>query len=141
MFSAPDAILQLLRVTPRRSKCTRFRQNILYLNLGFTQLLQHDFSKQQYITLNATSSGQDRIYPKTQVCRTFLLSIFDSARINPQLKGGRNIRIGNSYRYIDWGRGLSYNMSFDFIYSCFRIIFYIYNIDFAIIIYIHVHVP
>ena len=28
------------------------------------------------MTLNATIPGQDRIHPKTQVCRTFLLSIY-----------------------------------------------------------------
>ena len=34
-------------------------------------LLQNDFCIQRYITLNATVSGQDRIYPKTHLCRTF----------------------------------------------------------------------
>ena len=37
-----------------------------------------DFSKQPYITLDATIPGQDRIYRKTQVCKTFLLSIFEA---------------------------------------------------------------
>ena len=33
---------------------------------------KNDLSKQRYITLNATIPGQDRIYPKTLVCRTYL---------------------------------------------------------------------
>ena len=36
-----------------------------------SSLLQNDFFKQQYITLNATVPGQDRIYLKTHLCRTF----------------------------------------------------------------------
>ena len=43
-----------------------------YFNFECLNLLQHDFCKQRYITLNATISGQDRIYPKTHLCRTFL---------------------------------------------------------------------
>ena len=35
------------------------------------KLLQNDFRKQRYITLNATTPGQDRIYPKSDLCRTF----------------------------------------------------------------------
>ena len=38
-------------------------------------MLQIDFCKQRYIILNAGISGQDRIYPKTRLCRTFLPSI------------------------------------------------------------------
>ena len=34
------------------------------------KLLQNDFCKQRYITLNATIPAQDRIYPKTHLCRT-----------------------------------------------------------------------
>ena len=37
----------------------------------YTKLLQNDFHEQWYITLNATIPGQDRIYPKTHLCRTF----------------------------------------------------------------------
>ena len=42
-----------------------------YFNFECLNLLQNDFCKQRYITLNATISGQDRIYPKTHLCRTF----------------------------------------------------------------------
>ena len=38
--------------------------------------MQNDLCKQQYITFNATISGQDRIYPKTHIFRTVLLSIY-----------------------------------------------------------------
>ena len=38
-------------------------------------MLQNDFCKQSYITFNATIPGQDRIYPNTNLCRTFLLGI------------------------------------------------------------------
>ena len=49
-----------------------------YLDFNFEciKMFQNDFCKQQYIIFNATISGQDRIYPKTHLCRTFLLSIF-----------------------------------------------------------------
>ena len=43
--------------------------------MEFIQLLQNDFSIQRYMTLNVAFSGQYRIYLKTQVCRTYLLSI------------------------------------------------------------------
>ena len=52
-------------MTPRPFKCIQFRQSTLDFNLEFFKLFQNDFSKQRYITLNATSPGQDRIYPKT----------------------------------------------------------------------------
>ena len=58
-------------VTLRCFKCTQFRQGILDFNLEFVQVLQIDFSKQRYKTLNATIPGPDRIFPKTQVCTTF----------------------------------------------------------------------
>ena len=43
----------------------------LDFSLECIQLLQNDFFKQRYITLNAAISGQDRIYPNTDLCRTF----------------------------------------------------------------------
>ena len=58
-------------VTPRRFKWTQFRQNTFDFNFVFIHRLQNKFSKQPYITLNATSPGQDSIYPKTPVCRPF----------------------------------------------------------------------
>ena len=63
-------------MTPRRFKCSQFHKGNLDLNVECTKLLQNDFRKQRYITLNATIPGQDRIYPKTHLCRTFLLSIY-----------------------------------------------------------------
>ena len=42
-------------------------------NFECTKLLQNDFRKQRYITLNATIPGQDRINPKTHLCRTFFV--------------------------------------------------------------------
>ena len=58
-------------MTPRRFKCSQFRKGILDFNFECIRLLQNDFCKQRYITLNATISAQDRIYPKTHLCRTF----------------------------------------------------------------------
>ena len=42
----------------------------------FIKLLQNDFSKQRYITWNASIPGLDRIHQNSQVCRTFLPCIF-----------------------------------------------------------------
>ena len=58
-------------MTPRRFKCSQFRKGNLDFNFECTKLLQNDFPKQRYITLNATIPGQDRINPKTHLCRTF----------------------------------------------------------------------
>ena len=58
-------------MTPRRFKCLQFRKGTLDFNFECINLLQNDFCKQRYITLNATISGKDRIYPKTHLCRTF----------------------------------------------------------------------
>ena len=64
-------------MTPRRFKCSQVRKSNLDFNFECTKLLQNDVRKQRYITLNASSiPGQDRIYPKTHLCRTFLLSLF-----------------------------------------------------------------
>ena len=62
-------------MTPRCFKCSQFRKGDLDFNFECVKLLQNDFRKQRYITLNATIPEQDRIYPKTHLCRTFLLSI------------------------------------------------------------------
>ena len=51
-------------------------------SLECTQLLQNDFFKQRYITLNAIIPGQDRIYPNTNLCRTFLLGIYIKADVD-----------------------------------------------------------
>ena len=59
-------------MAPRHFKCSQFRKGILDFNFECIRLLQNDFCKQRYITLNATISSQDRIYPKTHLCRTFL---------------------------------------------------------------------
>ena len=58
-------------MTPRRFKYSEFRKGTFDFNFECINLLQNDFCKQQDITLNATISGQDRIYPKTHLCRTF----------------------------------------------------------------------
>ena len=58
-------------MTPRRFKCSQFRKDTLDFIFECINLLQNDLCKQQYITLNATISGKDRIYPKTHLCRTF----------------------------------------------------------------------
>ena len=58
-------------MTPRRFKCSQFGTGTLNFNFECIRLLQNDFCKQRYISLNATISGQDRIYPKTHLCRTF----------------------------------------------------------------------
>ena len=58
-------------MTPRGFKCTRFRKGILDFSLECINLLQNDFCKQRYITLNVSIPGQDRIDPKTYLCRTF----------------------------------------------------------------------
>ena len=52
-------------------------------NFECIMLLQNDFCKQQYITLNATISGQDRIYPKTHLCRTFFAEYRRKDLFNP----------------------------------------------------------
>ena len=58
-------------MTPRRFKCTQFREGTLDFSLKCIKLLQNDFFKQRYITVNAIIPGQDRIYPNTHLCRTF----------------------------------------------------------------------
>ena len=58
-------------MTPRHFKCSLFHKGTFDFNFECINLLQKDFCKQRYITLNATISGQDRIYPKTHLCRTF----------------------------------------------------------------------
>ena len=62
-------------MTPRCFKCSQFRKGALDFNFECNKLLQNDFCKQRYMTLNATIPGQDRINTKTHLCRTFLLSI------------------------------------------------------------------
>ena len=77
-------------MTARRFKCSQFRKGTLDFNFECTKLLRNDFRKHRYITLNATISGQDRIPPKTHLCRTFFLlsiseivrfALFDKSRI------------------------------------------------------------
>ena len=63
-------------MTPRRFKCSQFRKDTLDFNFECIKMLQNDFCKQLYKLFNATISDQDRIYPKTHLCRTFLLSIY-----------------------------------------------------------------
>ena len=58
-------------MTPRRFKCSQFRKDTLDFNFKSIKLLQNDFCKQRYLTLDATTPGQDRIYLKTHLCRTF----------------------------------------------------------------------
>ena len=58
-------------MTPRCFKCIQFRNGILDFNFECNKLLQNDFCKQRYITLNANIPGQDRINPKTHLCRTY----------------------------------------------------------------------
>ena len=58
-------------MTPRPFKCTRFRKGILDFRLECITLLKNDFFKQRYKTFNVTILGQDRIDPKTHLCRTF----------------------------------------------------------------------
>ena len=60
---------------PRHYKCTQFCKGTLDFSLEYIKLLQNDIFKQQFITFNATIPGQDRIYPNTHLCRTFLLGI------------------------------------------------------------------
>ena len=63
-------------MTPRRFKCSQFGKDALDFDFECINMLQNDFCKQRYIILNAAISGQDRIYPKTHLCRTFLLSLY-----------------------------------------------------------------
>ena len=58
-------------MTPRRFKCSQFCKDTLDFNFECIKILKNDFCKQRYIICNATISGQDRIYPKTHLCRTF----------------------------------------------------------------------
>ena len=58
-------------MTPRCFKCSQFRKGTLDFKFECTKLLQNDFCKQLYITLNATIPGHDRILPETHLCRTF----------------------------------------------------------------------
>ena len=67
-------------MTPRCFKCSQFRKDTLDFNFESIKMLQNDFCKQRYIILNATTSGQDRIYPKIHLCRTLLLSIYASLK-------------------------------------------------------------
>ena len=64
-------------MAPKRFKRSQFRKGDLDFNFECTNLLLINFRKQRYIPLNATIPGQDSIYPKTHLCRTFLLSIFE----------------------------------------------------------------
>ena len=75
-------------MTPRRFKCSQFRESILDFNFECTKLLQNDFRKQRYITLNATIPGQDRIYPKTHLCSTFFAEYIykHTSSTNPMLE-------------------------------------------------------
>ena len=57
-------------MTPNHFKCSQFRKGTLVFNFVCINLLQNDFCKQRYITLNATISGLDRIHQKTHLCRT-----------------------------------------------------------------------
>ena len=56
-------------------KYSQFHKGTLDFNFECIKWLQNDCCKQRYIALNATVPGRDRIYPKTHLCRTFLLSI------------------------------------------------------------------
>ena len=58
-------------MTPRCFKCSQFRKGTLDFTAQCNKLLQNYFCKQGYTTLNATIPGQDRINPKTHLCRTF----------------------------------------------------------------------
>ena len=62
-------------MTLRRFKGTQFREGTVDFSLKCIQLLKNDFFKQQYRIFNAIIPGQDRIYPNTHLCRTFLLGI------------------------------------------------------------------
>ena len=63
-------------MTPRRFKCSKFRKDALDFNFECIKSLQNDFFKQQYITLDAITPGQDTSYSKIHLCRTILLSIY-----------------------------------------------------------------
>ena len=55
----------------RRFKCSQLHEGTLDFNFECIKLLRNDFCKQRHITLNVTIPGQDRICPKTLLCRTF----------------------------------------------------------------------
>ena len=60
-------------MTPRRFKCTQFRNGTLDFILECMNCCKMISVK--YITFNAIIPGQDRIYPNTHLCRTSLLGI------------------------------------------------------------------
>ena len=73
MFSIPGDIFGDFTTfeESRRFQCLQFRKETLDFSLEYNQMLENDFYKQQYITFNATIPGQDRMYPKIHLCRTF----------------------------------------------------------------------
>ena len=81
-------------MTPRHFECSQLRKGILNFNFECIKLLQNGFRKQRYITLNATIPDQDRIYPKTHLCRTFLLRIYSNNKAKNLISKIRKVRLG-----------------------------------------------
>ena len=53
-------------------KCRQFHKETLDFIFEITQLLQNDFSKKQYIPLNTTTPGYDRICLKNPHVQNYL---------------------------------------------------------------------
>ena len=79
-------------MTPRRFKCSQFRKGTLDFNVECIKLLQNEFRKERYVKLNATIPGQDRIYPKTHMCRTFFAENIKKISSHPRYFIGEIIR-------------------------------------------------
>ena len=111
MSSAPGDNIGIF-TTPRRFKCSQFHKGTLDLNFECIKLLQNDFCKQRHIPLNVTIPGQDRICPKTHLCRTFFAEYMSCVMSKPdfctyenkdidQLCGDRTADQRLCFRYMD----------------------------------------
>ena len=61
---------------PRSFKCCVFRLLATDFKFEDIKLLQNEFSKPRYVTLNASIPVWDRIHQNSRVCRTFLPGIY-----------------------------------------------------------------
>ena len=80
---------------PRRFKCSQFRKATLDFNFECIKLLQNDFCKQRYITLDTINPGQDRIYSKTYLCRTSFAEYIMSHDIKKNFAANAPIKVAD----------------------------------------------
>ena len=99
-------------MTPRRFKCSKFREGTLDFSLEGIKLLHNDFFKQRYITINAIIPGQDRIYPNTHVCRTFFAGYISNEKRNAVKNFHRKLKTAYTFVFIGFSSG-SYLSTFN----------------------------